>query len=120
MMASSIRRPKPSSACSPHFRIHQTSAAEPETRKHGEGAVGRALAKDAKIPHLQGRPDEDGETAPQQLLDGRALGRVVEASRQGEMEAPFLQDIGIAPAREELLLARRKAVGAPSRQFGLV
>src|SRR5215475_5951713 len=112
-----MRRPKLSSGSSPHFGTHQPSAAEPKPRQQNEWPVGPGLAKDTKITHLERLPDEKREALAQQLGDPRALRRIGDAASERQMKAPLVEDVGVAPALQKLVLARRQARGAPARQL---
>ena len=97
-----------------------TAAIDREARQGGERPAGRGLAKHAEIAHLQRPVDETHELAAQQIGDRRPLAVIADASGQGEVEAPFLEHVGIAPAQQQLFLARRQAGRATARQLSLV
>src|SRR5215218_4744731 len=104
MTARSMPPPRPSSGCSPHVATYPASAAEREARQGGERPARTGLAKHAEIAHLQRPVDEAHELPAQQVGDRRPLAVIADTTGQGEVEAPLLEHVGIAPAQQQLFL----------------
>src|SRR5882757_26001 len=120
MTARSMKRPRPSSGCSPRFGAHPPPAAEPEARQHGERPARTGLAEHAEIVDRQRTVGESAKALAQKGFHRRPFGLVGQARGQGEMEPPLLQHIGITPAHQQLVLPRAEAGAAPARQLRLV
>src|SRR5260370_38199612 len=102
MTARSMKRPKPSSGCSPRFGTHPPSAAEPEARQHDERPARRGLAEDAEVVDRQLTGGEAAKALAQQGRHRRPFGLVRQTRGHREMEPPLLYHIGITPAHHHL------------------